>query len=279
MAHSAGAPYALACAVKMPQRIRGTIYLVCPWVSTSVANNFKWLRFVPTPVMKLTNSAGISLQQMIHGRQPYSKKPASQRNSGALASQASNVEKKQQLGLAILKASFAENLSGANNDLVMCFERRRPFGFSYLDVEHPVHVFHGTKDDRIPVSAVQWMEENMPDCRLTLIEGGKHSLFLRAEVVDTIFKSIAVQLHKRKSCRTCQISTKCWLQEEAERLDKEQELHIQKKVESSVAKLKLRRRSSSDSNIIGNSKLDLDRSSADQLPQAGNKLPTVYTYF
>ncbi|RHZ51231.1 hypothetical protein Glove_481g81 [Diversispora epigaea] len=276
MAHSAGAPYALACALKIPQRIKGTIYLVCPWVSTTVANNFKWLRFVPTPIMKFTNSAGISIQQIIHGRQPYSTKPASQRNSGALAAQVSSVEKKQQLGLAILKASFAENLAGANNDLMMCFERRRPFGFSYVDVERSVHVFHGTKDDRIPVSAVRWMEENMPDCRLTLIEGGKHSLFLRAEVVDTIFKSIAVQLHEKKSCRMCQISTKCWLQEEAEQLKKERELQIQKKVESSFAKLT---RKASDSNIIGNPNFVMDRSSADQIPQNGNKLLTVYTYF
>ncbi|CAG8467795.1 4459_t:CDS:2, partial [Acaulospora colombiana] len=266
MAHSAGAPYALACAIRIPQRIKGTIYLVCPWVSTSVANNFKWLRFVPTPIMRFTNSAGISLQQMMHGRQPYSTKPASQRTSGALSAQMSSFEKKQQLGLAILKASFAENLTGANNDLMMCFERRRPFGFSYADIDHPVHVFHGTKDDRIPVSAVQWMEENMPDCRLTLIEGGKHSLFLRAEVVDTIFKSIAVQFHVRESCRMCRVSTKCWLQEEAERLKKERELQIQKKVESSFAKLT---RKASDSDIrAGNQKFVMDRSSADQIPQA-----------
>src|SRR3954447_3546120 len=99
MAHSAGAPYALSCALKIPERLAGTIYLVCPWISTTVANNFKWLRYVPTPIIKLTNSAGISLQQMLHGRQPYSTKP--QKNSGALSSQMSSLEKKQQLGLAI----------------------------------------------------------------------------------------------------------------------------------------------------------------------------------
>ncbi|CAG8491390.1 8340_t:CDS:2 [Paraglomus occultum] len=215
MAHSAGAPYALACALKLPHRLQGTIYLVCPWVSTTVANNFKWLRFVPTSIMKLTNTAGISLQQLLYGRSPYAMKP-SHRNSGALATPMTSLEKKQRLGLAILKASFAENLSGANNDLVMCFERKYPFGFSYTDVNHPVHVFHGTKDERIPVSAVKWMEENMPDCRLTLIEGGKHSLLLRAEVVDSIFKSIAVQLHVKDECRLCKISSKCWLMDETE---------------------------------------------------------------
>ncbi|CAG8520866.1 5441_t:CDS:2 [Diversispora eburnea] len=222
MAHSAGAPYALACAKMIPERLAGTIYLVCPWISTTVANNFKWLRYVPTPIIKLTNSAGISLQQMLHGRQPYSTKP--QKNSGALSSQMSSLEKKQQLGLAILKASFAENLSGANNDLLMCFERRHSFGYSYTDIEHPVHVFHGTKDERIPVSAVKWMEESMPNCKLTLIEGGKHSLLLRAEIVDTIFKTIAVQLHVKDECRVCKLSTKCWLMEESRYLKANKEL-------------------------------------------------------
>ncbi|RIA86843.1 Alpha/Beta hydrolase protein [Glomus cerebriforme] len=239
IAHSAGAPYALACAMKIPERLQGTIYLVCPWVSTTVANNFKWLRFVPTPIMKFTNTAGISLQQMIHGRQPYSTKPSHQRNSGALASPMSSLEKKQQLGLAILKASFAENLSGANNDLLMCFERRHSFGFSYTDINHPVHVFHGTKDERIPVSAVKWMEDNMPDCKLSLIEGGKHSLLLRAEIVDTIFKSIAVQLHVKDECQVCKISSKCWLMEEAEnakKLKEEEERKLKEEEEERLRK-------------------------------------------
>jgi len=239
MAHSAGAPYALACALKIPERLQGTIYLVCPWVSTTIANNFKWLRFVPTPIMKLTNTAGISLQQVLHGRQPYSTKPLHQRNSGALASPMSSLEKKQQLGLAILKASFAENLSGANNDLLMCFERRHSFGFSYTDVNHPVRVFHGTKDERIPVSAVKWMEDNMPNCRLSLIEGGKHSLLLRAEIVDTIFKSIAVQLHVKDECRVCKISAKCWLMEEAEnarKLKEEEERKLREEKEERLRK-------------------------------------------
>ncbi|CAI2162353.1 12132_t:CDS:2 [Funneliformis geosporum] len=272
MAHSAGAPYALACAMKIPQRLQGTIYLVSPWVSTTVANNFKWLQYVPTPIMKLTNSAGISLQQMIHGRQPYSIKPQSQRNSGALSAPMSTVEKKQQLGLAILKASFAENLAGANNDLLMCFERKRTFGFSYTDVNHPVHVFHGTKDDRIPTSAVKWMESNMPNCKLTMIEGGKHSLFLRAEVVDSIFKSIAVQLHDKTNCKLCKLFSKCWLIEEADNLRKEKELEIQRRV---VEKLKntVKRKQVHDSNMMrtGTSSItDHQHSPADQL--------TVYTY-
>jgi len=48
-----------------------------------------------------------------------------------------------------------------------------------------------------------------------LIEGGKHSLLLRAEVVDSIFKSIAMQLHVKDECRVCKISSKCWLMEES----------------------------------------------------------------
>lgn len=274
MAHSAGAPYALACAMKIPQRLQGTIYLVSPWVSTTVANNFKWLQYVPTPIIKFTNSAGISLQQMKHGRQPYSIKP---RSSGAL-SVPTNSEKKQQLGLAILKASFAENLAGANNDLLMCFERKRTFGFSYADVNHPVHVFHGTKDDRIPISAVKWMEGNMTDCKLTLIEGGKHSLFLRAEVVDSIFKSIAVQLHDKSSCRLCRIFSKCWLLEEAEFSHKERELEIQRKVFENFKKNVKRKQTvnmmkTGTSNIV----LDHQRSSTDKISQNGELL-TVYSY-
>ncbi|CAG8528818.1 11471_t:CDS:2 [Ambispora gerdemannii] len=260
MAHSAGAPYALACALKMPERLQGTVYLVCPWVSTAVANNFKWLRYVPTPIMKFTNTAGISLQQMLYGRQPYATKTSSHRSSGALASPLSSLDKKQRLGLAILKASFAENLAGANNDLLMCFERRHAFGFSYTDINHPVHVFHGTKDERIPVSAVKWMKDEMPQCKLTLIPGGKHSLLLRAEVVDTIFKSIAVQLHVEDECRKSS--------------NRRRSLPL--KIRNSKS-LKFNSRKSTGK--VDDLVMSTGKSEENQVPKIGEKLVSVYNCF
>ncbi|KAI9728625.1 MAG: hypothetical protein M1828_002731 [Chrysothrix sp. TS-e1954] len=74
LAHSAGAIYALATALKMPSHVHGKIHLLAPWIppsqmvidgsqsSTSspasgLPRSQRFLRLVPTPFLKLTNSA------------------------------------------------------------------------------------------------------------------------------------------------------------------------------------------------------------------------------
>ena len=73
LAHSAGAIYALATALKMPSHVRGKIHLLAPWIPPSqmvadasrsttstpasgLPRSQRFLRLVPTPFLKLTNS-------------------------------------------------------------------------------------------------------------------------------------------------------------------------------------------------------------------------------
>ncbi|PNY29749.1 Uncharacterized protein TCAP_00334 [Tolypocladium capitatum] len=73
LAHSAGAIYALATALRMPQHIRGRIHLLAPWIPPSQMSVFgssqsmpptnaiptcqKILRALPTPILKAANSS------------------------------------------------------------------------------------------------------------------------------------------------------------------------------------------------------------------------------
>jgi pimeloyl-ACP methyl ester carboxylesterase len=73
LAHSAGAIYALATALRMPQHIRGRIHLLAPWIPPSQMNVFgtsqalpptnaiptaqRILRALPTPILKAANSS------------------------------------------------------------------------------------------------------------------------------------------------------------------------------------------------------------------------------
>ena len=72
LAHSAGAIYALATALRMPQQIRGRIHLLAPWIPPSqlsaigsqqefphaaaVPTSQRILRALPTPILKVANS-------------------------------------------------------------------------------------------------------------------------------------------------------------------------------------------------------------------------------
>ncbi|KAJ2902669.1 hypothetical protein MKZ38_000254 [Zalerion maritima] len=76
LAHSAGAIYALATALRMPQHIRSRIHLLAPWIPPSQMNVFgtsqslpptnaiptsqRILRALPTPILKAANSSFMS---------------------------------------------------------------------------------------------------------------------------------------------------------------------------------------------------------------------------
>lgn len=77
MAHSAGAIYALATALRMPQHIRGRVHLLAPWIPPSqmtavglpvnaqvperqLPRSQRFLRVLPTPLLKVANSSFMS---------------------------------------------------------------------------------------------------------------------------------------------------------------------------------------------------------------------------
>lgn len=76
LAHSAGAIYALATALRMPHHIRGRIHLLAPWIppsqmnavggqvclppSNSLPTSQRILRVLPTPILRAANSSFIS---------------------------------------------------------------------------------------------------------------------------------------------------------------------------------------------------------------------------
>ena len=60
LAHSAGAPYALATSLRCPERIRGRIHLLAPWVNGSLdgqTTGYKLLKYVPDGLLKTAQAA------------------------------------------------------------------------------------------------------------------------------------------------------------------------------------------------------------------------------
>lgn len=85
LAHSAGSPFALATALELKDRVQGTIQLLAPWAPLSVTNSFKWLKYVPTSVIKMTNSAGIKTQALMVGKPPVHKPRRGTESEGSLS--------------------------------------------------------------------------------------------------------------------------------------------------------------------------------------------------
>ncbi|KAH6917191.1 hypothetical protein BKA70DRAFT_1251565 [Coprinopsis sp. MPI-PUGE-AT-0042] len=70
MAHSAGAPYALSFANKVPSRVRGDICLLAPWVGGSENSGYRWLKYVPNGILRTAQAAEWKLQAWMIGKPP-----------------------------------------------------------------------------------------------------------------------------------------------------------------------------------------------------------------
>ncbi|KAI1797724.1 hypothetical protein LXA43DRAFT_877083 [Ganoderma leucocontextum] len=70
MAHSAGAPYAMAFANRYPERIRGEICLLAPWVAGGEGGGYKWLKYVPNGLLKTAQAAEWKVQAWMLGKPP-----------------------------------------------------------------------------------------------------------------------------------------------------------------------------------------------------------------
>ncbi|KAG9070426.1 hypothetical protein KI688_007962 [Linnemannia hyalina] len=181
MGHSCGAIYAMACALRLKPRIVGTVWLMSPWVHLTIAKRMKWIKHMPTTLLKSQSTASLLYKSLsVAAKEPPCKSDPNILNYD-----------REKLVKAMLQDNLAESLEGANNDLMVCLELYHSFGFSYKDVTLPVHVFWGTKDAVISKEAVDWMEQRLPQCTLSVIEGGTHGLLWRADVVSKIFKGIA----------------------------------------------------------------------------------------
>lgn len=68
LAHSAGAPYAMATAVLESERVAGPIYLLAPWVSADMESGYKWLRYIPEQVIRTAQAAEWRMASWKYGR-------------------------------------------------------------------------------------------------------------------------------------------------------------------------------------------------------------------
>lgn len=228
IAHSAGAPFAAAVGLLFPHRIRGPLHLLAPWTGMQQDSGYRWLRYVPDGVIKTAQAAEWKIQSWKLGKEgsrsgnrtplvstdedyvtagrrvSHDSRRASDsvRESGSreglddvrpiltrLDENLTSAEAERETALDLLKASHAESARGLVDDLNLVLGKR-PWGFSYADVQVACEVWHGSKDERIPVASSITLAKEMRDCRLHVVEGASHGLMTNSEVVVEVFESI-----------------------------------------------------------------------------------------
>ncbi|KIX04993.1 uncharacterized protein Z518_05865 [Rhinocladiella mackenziei CBS 650.93] len=290
LAHSAGAIYALATALKMPQYIRGRIHLMAPWIPPSqmpkgaalgpdsqpIANlplTHKILSVLPAQILKVANSRFLTATSASVDAKPLKGKknknlenfeatldypfhdlnedspfpkavpdvepphpptatpgrarsvscyqanneslgmqatlaktpsPDSRRQTQSSAKQPPSVFQPMSPRLTpeARHALYNQTLThriwalathNANPaiDLVVCLERRKTIGFRYPEVTRSVVIHHGTRDTRVPLDNVRWLQSVMKRCELRVLEDEGHGLMASASAMATVLGEIA----------------------------------------------------------------------------------------
>lgn len=184
---SAGGPYALACAYRLPQRIVRAAVLsgVGPYGVPGITQGMRWQNRVGLQwAGRMPALAGLMMRSMHRG---IRRRPA--RTIEALARAMSAVDAGivlrpdvREILIADLVEAFRQGSRGAAADLVLL---GRPWGFSLQDVKTPVYLWQGEADVLVPPAMGRYQAAQIPNCRAHFLAGEGHLLVIN-HILDVI---------------------------------------------------------------------------------------------
>lgn len=163
---SGGGPYAVACALKIPHRLK-SVGVVCglgPLRVPGAARGMLWRNRFGLQLAEKTPALSTALLKLAPFTlrcfsEPFLRRAtASCRNSGAAgASRAFLVR--------VMKSSFSEAVksgsAGLARDLILY---ARPWGIRFQEIHTRVHLWHGEKDAIVPPAMGRYLADRIPAC-------------------------------------------------------------------------------------------------------------------
>ncbi|MDW7644115.1 MAG: alpha/beta hydrolase [Desulfuromonadales bacterium] len=186
---SGGAPYAVACARFMPERLIST-GIVCGLAPLDEADllgrlkgrdrRFVWLKKLPRPLYRLP----LLLAGMAARRRPQRLLRLIARTLPPCDRAVITDGEIGPLLASSLREAFSQGNAGAFADLLLYGE---PWDFALEEIRTPVLLWHGERDTVVPCAMGHFLAEKIPDCKgIFLADEGHFSLpLLQAEAILT----------------------------------------------------------------------------------------------
>lgn len=170
MGISGGGPYAAACAYKIPERLSTTLMVssMGPFNAPHVKEGLSWT--IPGKP-----SLGRRLLLMLFNlglkRDPdkfviRSKKQFPEPDRLVL-----DKPEMTKVYIEMLKEAFRSGIRGAYQEAKLY---ARPWKFRLQDISTRVYLWHGEKDENVPVSVGHFLADSIPDCQATFLENDAH---------------------------------------------------------------------------------------------------------
>lgn len=80
---------------------------------------------------------------------------------------------------ALLQASHAESLNGTTADLRVLLSTSASGGgggINYIEIKNEVKIWLGDKDEKISLSSIRWLGNELMNCQVEIVSGGNHNL-------------------------------------------------------------------------------------------------------
>ena len=187
--HSGGGPYVAACAYALPDRLTaaamlsgaGPIDSPKDTLGMSAVNKFgiKVGRFIPWLLWQ-------ALIWVFYHRRARNPAADMERGDGIRPPADDEQIHKPEVWEACLRSeveAFRPGLRGLAWDAHLL---ARPWGFPLENIRVPIHLWHGTEDDQVPISMARFIAGKIPGSKITICENEAHlALFPHWEEILT----------------------------------------------------------------------------------------------
>jgi pimeloyl-ACP methyl ester carboxylesterase len=184
---SGGGPYALACAFKIPDRVRGCGIL---------AGLGPIDRFGTVGMMRINRlQFGVSRALPVLLRPLFATTLGRYRryvrdDAGLERAAAALAERRPGLPPATATDYLRETVEafrqGSRGAAYDAFLFARPWGFALENIACPVYLWHGGSDRHVPVEMARGVAAKIPDCRAHFIEGQDHMTTILSCLTDSL---------------------------------------------------------------------------------------------
>lgn len=175
LGYSGGAPYTLACALKIPNRLTSAVIVAGAGQmnQSEVKNNLGLKHRI---FWKMADKFPFLLPIVLNKMKQYREMS----DEDILARAAKNMPSadfesfKQNNRIVLSKLGADEtfrNIKGVAMDIRLPI---RPLGFNLGDINFPITFFHGKEDNIVPIEVVEWMVPHIPDARLMTYNNDGH---------------------------------------------------------------------------------------------------------
>ncbi len=171
LAVSGGGPYGEACACKIPERLTRTA-IVCgmgPREAPGAREGESWT--LPGKPLLLRRLLLVMMAQTVRNQperlQPQFMKTVSKTDRELLQARPELLK----LSIGSWQEAFRSGTVGVQRDAALY---NRSWGFQLQDIAVEVHLWHGEKDNNVPVSVGQYAAGAIPNCQATFFDNEGH---------------------------------------------------------------------------------------------------------